>query len=72
MGKIQSMILSVMYKGQYLAPEQIRDYIKAKYGKMYYVDTISREIRKLKNKGLAVDGWFERNGSRYKKWKKGK
>jgi len=68
MGKIESMILSVMYKRQYLAPEQVRDYIQAKFGKMYYVDTIARAIRRLHEKQLVKYGWFERDTSKYKKW----
>jgi len=72
MGKIDTMILSVMYKRTYLAPEQVRDYIKAKFGKMYYVDTIARAIRRLHEKGLVKYGWFERDNSQYKKWVKEK
>lgn len=72
MGKIETMILSVMYQRKHLAPEQVRDYISAKFGKMYYVDTIARAIRRLHEKGLVKYGWFERKGSRYKKWVKEK
>ena len=46
-------IIDCLMKGLYQTPENLRNRINSKYDKHYYVETISRELRKLRNKGIA-------------------
>jgi len=46
-------ILNSLLKTNYQTPENLRNRVKAKYNLYYYVDTVSRELRKLRAKGLV-------------------
>ena len=64
-------ILKALLKSTYQSPESVRNRINARVDKWYYVDTISRELRKLRAMGKVESEWFEnRSGKgRYLKWR---
>ena len=50
---MRNHIIKALLKSTYQTPESIRNRINARVSKYYYVDTISRELRKMRQKDLV-------------------